>query len=122
MEFEHVTFDLPHGTFHGLQGGDPDGRPTLVLYGFPDHPSGRAVLDHTRGPGGQRVLRARLTAEPTGAKQGDDHTMAERWRGTEPTPTGDPITRGGRRMAQAADAARTVILTVDDDPGVSRAV
>jgi thioredoxin reductase (NADPH) len=25
-------------------------------------------------------------------------------------------------MAQAADAARTVILTVDDDPGVSRAV
>src|SRR4051812_3759795 len=48
--------------------------------------------------------------------------MAERRRGTEPAPTGDPITRGGRRMAQAADAARTVIMTVDDDPGVSRAV
>jgi thioredoxin reductase (NADPH) len=25
-------------------------------------------------------------------------------------------------MAQAADSARTVIMTVDDDPGVSRAV
>lgn len=36
MEFEHVTFDLPHGTFHALQGGDPDARPTLVLHGFPD--------------------------------------------------------------------------------------
>jgi hypothetical protein len=38
MEFEHVTFDLPHGTFHALRGGDPDGQPTLVLHGFPDHP------------------------------------------------------------------------------------
>src|SRR6185369_15602000 len=38
MEFEHVTFDLPHGTFHALQGGDPDGQPTIVLHGFPDHP------------------------------------------------------------------------------------
>jgi len=26
MEFEHVAFDLPHGTFHALQGGDPDGQ------------------------------------------------------------------------------------------------
>ncbi|GHA00022.1 hypothetical protein GCM10010344_79510 [Streptomyces bluensis] len=34
----------------------------------------------------------------------------------------DHITRSGGRMAQAADAARTVIMTVDDDPGVSRAV
>jgi hypothetical protein len=25
MEFEHVTFDLPHGALHALQGGDPDG-------------------------------------------------------------------------------------------------
>ena len=39
MEFEHVTFDLPHGTFHALRGGDPDGQPTLVLHGFPDHTS-----------------------------------------------------------------------------------
>lgn len=38
MEFEHVTFDLPHGTFHALQGGDLDGQPMLVLHGFPDHP------------------------------------------------------------------------------------
>jgi pimeloyl-ACP methyl ester carboxylesterase len=38
MKFEHVTFDLPHGTFHALQGGDPDGQPTVVLHGFPDHP------------------------------------------------------------------------------------
>jgi hypothetical protein len=77
MEFEHVTFDLPHGT---------------------------------------RVHGARLAAELTGAKQGDEHTMAERRHGTEPAPTGDPITRGGRPMAQAADAARTVIMTVDRSP------
>jgi enamine deaminase RidA (YjgF/YER057c/UK114 family) len=38
VEFEHVTFDLPHGTFHALQGDDPDGQPTIVLHGFPDHP------------------------------------------------------------------------------------
>jgi hypothetical protein len=38
MQVEHVTFDLPHGTFHALQGGDPDGQPTIVLHGFPDHP------------------------------------------------------------------------------------
>jgi hypothetical protein len=30
MDFQHVTFDLPHGTFHALQGGDPDGQLTLV--------------------------------------------------------------------------------------------
>jgi hypothetical protein len=43
MEFEHVTFDLPHGTFHALQGGDPDGdlymgNATLVT---PSHPLSR---------------------------------------------------------------------------------
>ena len=37
MEFEHVTFDLPHGIFHALQGGDPDGQPTIVLHGLPAH-------------------------------------------------------------------------------------
>lgn len=36
--FEHVTFNLPHGTFHALQGGDPNGQPTVFLHGFPDHP------------------------------------------------------------------------------------
>ena len=36
MNFEHVTFDLPHGTVHA--GGDPDGLPTVVLHGFADHP------------------------------------------------------------------------------------
>lgn len=35
MEFEHVTFELPHGTFRALQGGDPDGQPTIVLHGSP---------------------------------------------------------------------------------------
>ncbi|OGS79923.1 MAG: hypothetical protein A3D31_08210 [Candidatus Fluviicola riflensis] len=38
IEFEHVTFDLPHGTFHALQGGDPNGQLTIFLHGFPDHP------------------------------------------------------------------------------------
>jgi hypothetical protein len=31
MEFEHVTFDLPHGTFHALQGGDPGGQPNVAF-------------------------------------------------------------------------------------------
>jgi hypothetical protein len=44
MEFEHVTFDLPHGTFHALQGGDPDGQPTIVLHGFADRGNAEVPL------------------------------------------------------------------------------
>lgn len=39
MDFEHITLDLPHGTFHALRGGDPAGRPTIFLHGFPDSPT-----------------------------------------------------------------------------------
>jgi pimeloyl-ACP methyl ester carboxylesterase len=56
MEFEHVTFDLPHGTFHALQGGDPDGQPTIVLHGFPDHPPTAAAFLAELGRRGRRVL------------------------------------------------------------------
>ena len=56
MEFEHVIFDLPHGTFHALQGGDPDGQPTLVLHGFPDHPPTAAPFLAELGRHGRRVL------------------------------------------------------------------
>ena len=56
MEFEHVTFDLPHGTFHALQGGDPDGQPTLVLHGFPDHPPTAAPFLAELGRRGRRVV------------------------------------------------------------------
>jgi pimeloyl-ACP methyl ester carboxylesterase len=38
MELEHVTFDLPHGTFHALQGGYPDGQPTR-LRGYAPSPT-----------------------------------------------------------------------------------
>jgi hypothetical protein len=56
MEFEHVTFDLPHGTFHALQGGDPDGQPTIVLHGFPDHPpTAKPFLDEL-GRRGRHVV------------------------------------------------------------------
>jgi len=72
MEFEHVTFDLPHGTFHALQGGDPEGQPTLVLHGFPDHPP---------------------TAKPFLAELGrrGRHVVAPWLRGYAPSPTAGPF-------------------------------
>ena len=72
MKFEHVTFDLPHGTFHALQGGDPDGQPTLVLHGFPDHPP---------------------TAKPFLAELGrrGRHVVAPWLRGYAPSPTAGPF-------------------------------
>jgi pimeloyl-ACP methyl ester carboxylesterase len=38
MELDRETFDLTHGTFHALTGGDPTGHPVIYLHGFPDHP------------------------------------------------------------------------------------
>jgi pimeloyl-ACP methyl ester carboxylesterase len=72
MEFEHVTFDLPHGTFHALQGGDPDGQPTIVLHGFPDHPP---------------------TAKPFLTELGrrGRHVVAPWLRGYAPSPTAGPF-------------------------------
>jgi pimeloyl-ACP methyl ester carboxylesterase len=72
MEFEHVTFDLPHGTFHALQGGDRVGQPTLVLHGFPDHPP---------------------TATPFLAELGrrGRHVVAPWLRGYAPSPTVGPF-------------------------------
>jgi pimeloyl-ACP methyl ester carboxylesterase len=72
MEFERVTFDLPHGTFHALQGGDPFGQPTLVLHGFPDHPP---------------------TATPFLAELGrrGRHVVAPWLRGYAPSPTAGPF-------------------------------
>jgi pimeloyl-ACP methyl ester carboxylesterase len=72
MEFDRVTFDLPHGTFHALQGGDPDGQPTLVLHGFPDHPP---------------------TATPFLAELGrrGRHVVAPWLRGYAPSPTAGPF-------------------------------
>jgi len=72
MKFEHVTFDLPRGTFHALQGGDPDGQPTLVLHGFPDHPP---------------------TATPFLAELGrrGRHVVAPWLRGYAPSPTAGPF-------------------------------
>jgi pimeloyl-ACP methyl ester carboxylesterase len=72
VEFEHVTFDLPHGTFPALQGGDPDGQPTIVLHGFPDHPP---------------------TAKPFLAELGrrGRHVVAPWLRGYAPSPTAGPF-------------------------------
>ncbi|KQN74661.1 alpha/beta fold hydrolase [Devosia sp. Leaf64] len=56
MAFRHVTFKLPHGTFHALQGGDPDGQPTLVLHGFPDHPPTAKAFLAELGRRGRHVL------------------------------------------------------------------
>lgn len=72
MNFEHITFDLPHGTFHALQGGDPDGQPTIVLHGFPDHPP---------------------TAKPFLAELGrrGRYVVAPWLRGYAPSPTAGPF-------------------------------
>jgi pimeloyl-ACP methyl ester carboxylesterase len=56
MDFEHVTFDLPHGTFHALQGGDPTGQPTIFLHGFPDHPPTAKAFHAELGRQGRYVL------------------------------------------------------------------
>jgi pimeloyl-ACP methyl ester carboxylesterase len=56
MDFEHVTFDLPHGTFHALQGGDPTGQPTIFLHGFPDHPPTAKAFLAELGRQGRYVL------------------------------------------------------------------
>src|SRR5687768_459932 len=81
MKFEHVTFDLPHGTFHALQGGDPDGQPTLVLHGFPDHPP---------------------TAKPFLAELGrrGRHVLAPWLRGYAPSPTGPGMLGATRGLSQ----------------------
>src|SRR3954468_7336625 len=72
MDFEHVTFDLPHGTFHALQGGDPDGQPTLVLHGFPDHPPTAKAFLAELGRRGR-------------------HVVAPWLRGYAPSPTAGPF-------------------------------
>jgi len=56
MDFRRVTFDLPHGTFHALEAGDPDGQPTLFLHGFPDHPSTATAFLGELVRQGRRVL------------------------------------------------------------------
>jgi pimeloyl-ACP methyl ester carboxylesterase len=88
MEFEHITFDLPHGTFHALQGGDPEGRPTLVLHGFPDHPPTAAPFLAELGRRGRRVIAPWLrgyapspTAGPFdfASLTGDVLALIDRW-------------------------------------------
>ena len=88
MEFEHVTFDLPHGTFHALQGGDPAGQPTIVLHGFPDHPPTAKPFLAELGRRGRRVVAPWLrgyapspTAGPFdfAALTGDVLELIDRW-------------------------------------------
>jgi pimeloyl-ACP methyl ester carboxylesterase len=67
MEFEHVTFDLPHGTFHALQAGDPDGQPTIFLHGFPDHPPTAKPFLAELGPAPLKYYRAMLRLGMLGA-------------------------------------------------------
>jgi pimeloyl-ACP methyl ester carboxylesterase len=90
MEFEHVTFDLPHDTFHALQGGDPDGRPTLVLHGFPDHPPTAKPFLAELGRRGRHVGAARAPA-------------GEHARASEVLP-GDAATRHARGDAPPVSA------------------
>src|SRR5690242_7291807 len=107
MEFEHVTFDLPHGTFHALQGGDPDGQPTLVLHGFPDHPP---------------------TAKPFLAELGrrGPHVVAPWLRGYAPSPTAGPFDFASLtsdvlalidRWSPIVVAQKTIVTLEDDIDG-----
>jgi pimeloyl-ACP methyl ester carboxylesterase len=88
MEFEQVTFDLPHGTFHALQGGDPDGQPTIVLHGFPDHPPAAKPFLAELGRRGRHVVAPWLRGyapSPTvgpfdmAALTGDVLALSDRW-------------------------------------------
>src|SRR5690606_36632543 len=81
---------------------DPEGNEFCVLSSRPGP-----------GPGGSRAVR-RVRPYDGLSRRG------ARRRSGSAVP--DPTTRCGGRMAEATDAARTVIMTVDDDPGVSRAV
>src|SRR3954469_11610389 len=104
MEFEHVTFDLPHGTFHALQGGDPDGQPTLVLHGFPDHPPTTKPFLAALGRRGRHVLAPWLRGYAPSRPRGRRRSLPAH-RG----PGGDRGTdRGMGRVADHATlAART---------------
>ena len=107
MEFEHVTFDLPHGTFHALQGGDPNGEPTLVLHGFPDHPP---------------------TAKPFLAELGrrGRHVVAPWLRGYAPSPTAGPFDMAaltGDVLARVLpDGAYTWVIEAHDEQGQTNQV
>jgi pimeloyl-ACP methyl ester carboxylesterase len=88
VELEHVTFDLPHGTFHALQGGDPHGRPTVVLHGFPDHPPTAREFLVELGRRGRHVIAPWLrgyapspTAGPFdfASLTGDVTSLIDRW-------------------------------------------
>jgi pimeloyl-ACP methyl ester carboxylesterase len=104
MEFEHVTFDLPHGTFHALQGGDPDGQPTIVLHGFPDHPP---------------------TAKPFLAELGrrGRHVVAPWLRGYAPSPTAGPFdfaaltSDGEREIPGGHPTRRSALAAAGPYPG-----
>ncbi|EDT38085.1 hypothetical protein [Burkholderia ambifaria] len=41
---------------HALQGGNPDGQPTIVLYGFPDHPPTAKLFLAELGRRGRHVV------------------------------------------------------------------
>ncbi|MEN4559763.1 hypothetical protein RM160_21565 (plasmid) [Pantoea agglomerans] len=86
MEFEHITFDLPHGIFHALQGGDPDGQPTIFLHGFPDHPPTAKAFLAELGRRGRYVIAPWL-------------------RGYAPSPTAGPFDFSAERIERAVTLA-----------------
>jgi pimeloyl-ACP methyl ester carboxylesterase len=88
MHFDHITLDLPHGTFHALQGGDPTGQPTIFLHGFPDHPPTAQAFLAELGRQGRYVLAPWLrgyapspTAGPFdfASLTGDVLALIDRW-------------------------------------------
>ncbi|MEV6324294.1 hypothetical protein AB0M45_24370 [Nocardia sp. NPDC051787] len=64
MEFERVTFDLPHGTFHALQGGDPDGHPTGRAVELIGHDWGAFITYDACATAPERIERAVTLAIP----------------------------------------------------------
>ncbi|MDQ1181852.1 alpha/beta fold hydrolase [Rhodococcus sp. SORGH_AS_0301] len=88
MTFDHVTYGLPHGTFHALEGGDPGGIPTLFVHGFPDHPSTAEPFLAELGRRGRHViapwLRGYAPSPPSGpfdfaSVTGDILALLDRW-------------------------------------------
>lgn len=90
MELTAQAYDLEHGTFHALSGGDPEGEPLVYLHGFPDHPPTAVAFLDELGRHGRRVLAPWLRGyapSPTRGPYdldsvlGDVVELIDRWAG-----------------------------------------
>ena len=93
VELDRETFDLSHGTFHALVGGEEAGAPLIYLHGFPDHPPTAAPFLADLCRRGHRVLAPWLRGYAPSATNGpfdqgalvaDVLELIERWSPERP--------------------------------------